>query len=898
MNIIPQRRIAVKIRGSSLKEKMPERDHQAKDENSAGRLFLERPRVDRILEKAFQNHVVTVVAGEGSGKTHAVSSFLQKTGRNFIWVQLSRQDNLGWHSWENYTRGVARINPRAAKILFDIGFPESNRQYDRYLSLLKDEMISPEPYVLVFDDSHLVTSPAVLRHIDRALSVPVSRNTIVIISRTDPAINTVSLLSKGLLAEITAEELRFTREETEAYFRLHNVILEDGELTRIFDKTEGWALALGLILHEVKAADSGGRAWDNVMLPIRKMEENIFSSMEGELRNFLIKLSLIEHWPRNLLERLDPGGKNIAAMEQFSSLIRSDAYLRGFRIHQLFLDFLREKQGALSREEIRDVYGKHAQWCVENGLPTDAALDYERAGDYRGFIRLIESLPRLLSRTVASFFLGIVERFSAGNTEAGEDPDFLFLRFIIRSRLLVSLDRFEESAEECRAVIARFEGRLPDPGCSRILVAAYNNLGVLGIRSCRYTRNYDFAGWFEKGYRRYLENPEPARGQIGQSNIGSYAIQVGISAAPEEVRAFIDSCEAAASYTSLSLSGYLCGTGALARSELAYHRRDLNSAEQFARQAVYQGREKNQNEVEACALFFLMRVHIHKGDVAGLREAEQRLKAQLEKSEYINRYNIHEVIMGRFYIRLGLVERIAPWLRMEREEGELNVLSRGFDTLVRARCLLIEKNYSETLRILEKERTEGDLGTFLLGFMEMTVMEAVTRHQLGDREGALAALKRAYDTGLPHGIVMPFIELGEYMHALAGAVLKDDPGDSAKAGILSIPREWLQTIRRDASAYAKKRSLLAAQYSGRETPPSPDFSRYELAILNSLSQGRTSEEIAGAMGVPVKTVKSAIRGLYIKLGAVNRAGAVRSATGKGLLDAVMKDEKSGSGTEP
>ncbi|MDR1506696.1 MAG: LuxR C-terminal-related transcriptional regulator, partial [Treponema sp.] len=580
--------------------------------------------------------------------------------------------------------------------------------------------------------------------------------------------------------------------------------------------------------------------------------------------------------------RLDPDGKNIAAMEQFSSVIHSDAYFQGFRIHHLFLDFLREKQDVLSREEIREVYEQDAGWCVENGLPTNAAVDYERAGDYGGLIRLAESLPRFLSRTVASFFLGIVEKVTSEHEEDGDNEDFLFLRFIIRSRLLASLNRFEESAEECRAVIARFQGLASGPGRSRILSAAYNNLGALSIRACRYTRNYDFAGWFEKGYRYHLENPEPVAGQIGQSNIETYVVQVGVTATPEEVEAFIDSCAASAVYTSGVLSGYLSGVDALARSELAYFRGDLNKAEQFARQAAYQGRENNQNEVETCALFFLMRLGIPKGDIEGIREAEQQLEAQMEKSEYINRYNIHETTQGRFYIRLGLTEKITPWLKMEREEGELNVLSRGFDTLVRARCLVGEKNFEAALRALEEEKKSGDLGSFLLGFLEMTVLEAVIRYRLNDRKGAFAALKKAYDAGQPHGLVMPFVELREHMHGLVNAALKSHPDDPESAAIAGIPRKWLQAIRRDASAYAKKRALVAAQYSGGETPP-PDFSQYELSIIQNLSQGQTSEEIAGAMSIPVKMVKSAIRGLYIKLGAANRGDAVRRATEKGLF---------------
>jgi DNA-binding CsgD family transcriptional regulator len=381
---------------------------------------------------------------------------------------------------------------------------------------------------------------------------------------------------------------------------------------------------------------------------------------------------------------------------------------------------------------------------------------------------------------------------------------------------------------------------------------------------------------------------------------------VGIAATPDEVGAFLDSCAAAASYASLSLSGYLSGTDSLARSELAYFQGDLNRAEQFARRAVYQGRDQKQYEVETCGLFYLMRLNIPKGDIAGIREAERQLKTRMEKDEYITRYNIHDILMGRFYIRLGLIEKIAPWLRLEGEEGELDVLSRGFDTLAKVRCLIIEKNCPAALQILEEEQAGGDLGSFLFGFLEMTVLEAVTRHQLGDREGALGALKKAYDAGLPHGLVMPFIELGEYMHDLAGAVLKDhpdNPGNAANAAvnatandtanaaanatafaeISGIPRKWLQTIRRDASAYAKKRVLVAAQYENRETSVSADLSQYELSILNCLSQGRTSEEIAAVMHTPVKMVKSAIRQLYIKLGAANRADAVRNATGMGLL---------------
>ncbi|MDR0388989.1 MAG: LuxR C-terminal-related transcriptional regulator [Spirochaetaceae bacterium] len=849
--------------------------------------FLERPRVDHIIEQAIQSRVVTVVAGEGSGKTLAVHSFLQKKRKKIIWMQLSERDNLIWHFWENYVRGIARLNPEAAKTFINMGFPESERRFDSYLGLIQSGIISKEQYTIVLDDFHLLTNPIILKHIGGTLIAPVSKSPTVLISRTEPALNTVNLLAKGLLSQITVEDLRFTREETEAYFRLHNVPLEEEELSRIFQETEGWALALGLILQGIKAEEARGRSWDRVMQPVKKMEETIFSAMGKELQKFLVKLSLIEHWPRNLLERLEPGGKSIAEMEKFSSVIRFDVYLHGFRIHRLFLDFLKEKQACLSREEIREVYGEAARWCIENKLLTDAAVDYERAEDCGGLVRIIESLPRMLSRTVASFLLETTERLISTRTRDApsreEDWDFLFLRFIVHGWLLALLERYEEAAGEFQAGIVCFETKAPGPGRSRLLAAAYNRVGILRLFRSRFTKDYNFACCFEQGCRYYLENPEPVKGPVSQINISSYVIQVGYPAAPGEIDVYLDALSASIPYTSISLDGYLAGADALSRAELAYYRGDFNKAEQFARQAAYQSREKKQYEVENQALFYLMRVNTHKGDIAGVQEIEQQMKALLDKEDYLDRHVIYDIIMGRFFTRLGLAGRVALWLRKEWEEGELNILFRGFDTFIKARCFCAEKKYAEALHILEQEHLRGELGGYLLGFLETNALEAVIRHHLGDRDGAFAALKKAYHAAKPHGLDMPFIELGELMYNLTNALLKAYPEDSPAFSPDGIPRAWLQSIRRSASASKKKCAPVTALYSGRSRPASADFSHHELEILSSLSQGHTSEEIAGDMNISVKMVRSAIRSLYSKLGASNKAGAIRIATERGLL---------------
>jgi DNA-binding CsgD family transcriptional regulator len=281
------------------------------------------------------------------------------------------------------------------------------------------------------------------------------------------------------------------------------------------------------------------------------------------------------------------------------------------------------------------------------------------------------------------------------------------------------------------------------------------------------------------------------------------------------------------------------------------------------------------------------RISIHTGNTAGLQDLQKQLEAQLEINEYLNRYTIHDIIMGRLYTRLGLIEKIAPWLKAEHKE-ERNVLFHGFDTMVRVCWLFAEKNHPEALKVLEEEKIQGDLGCFLLGFLEMTALDAITRYKTGDREGAFATLEQTYTAAAPNKLDMPFIERGEHMSGLISAVLKSGSGE--KADCAGIRRDWIRTIREKASAYAKKISLVTDWYLGRNTPAitdnreEPDISGHEKAILRLLSQGRTEKEIIEEMKISLQMVKSTIRSLYIKLRAANRADTVRIAVAKGLLD--------------
>jgi LuxR family maltose regulon positive regulatory protein len=319
----------------------------------------------------------------------------------------------------------------------------------------------------------------------------------------------------------------------------------------------------------------------------------------------------------------------------------------------------------------------------------------------------------------------------------------------------------------------------------------------------------------------------------------------------------------------------------LCRGELAFFRGDMSGAEQFALRALQSARQGTQYEIENRALFYLLRINLARGNYPAIEDLLKQLEAQLDKQDYPTRFTDYDILTGWYYAHAGQTDKLAPWLKNDFEESDLNSIVFGLEILVKAKYHFAEKRCPAALAVLTSRKTRGGRWDFVLGKIEMKALEAVSRYQLRDKEGAFTALKTAYTLALPNAIIMPFTEMGKDMRALTDAALKENVPD--------LPRDWLDKTRLSAAGYAKK--LFAVTESSRpaavrERPFDQGglkLSRREMEVLANLSQGMTQEEIAGISSLSVNTVKSVIRSVYAKLGAVNKADAVRIAVSQGLV---------------
>jgi LuxR family maltose regulon positive regulatory protein len=837
---------------------------------AVNRPFLIRPRLMRLLEQAVRKPLTTVVAGAGYGKTLAVYSYLLNAPFKTAWLHLSERDDNSWRFWENFVRAIAFLNPETAAKMAENGFPETQGQFDRYLIIPQRDIKPDIKYVFVFDDFHLIHNESVLNFLERSITASFRNVSSIIMSRKEPVINTVNFLSKGLMTRITEDELRFTQDEMIDYFRLEDITVPGEAARELHRDTEGWAFAIHLAGLALKKETAGDYGRGSLKLSIfNRIEQEIFSILSEEMQKHFIKFSLVEQLPSKFLAGLS--GDLIGEIEKIGSFIRYDPYLDAYRLHHLFQEYLAGKQEMLTAEEKREVYLKAGLWCEENGQKMDAIGYYEKAGAYDELMEVVYTLPQAIPEHIIRFLLDIMDRA----------PEELYRRSprasVLHTRLLFTLGKLEEAAGEARRIIERFEAMPPSAHKSWALYGCYTNLGFIGMLSSPLTQNYEFPRFFEEACRHYRLSGVEIRGILTVINVGSYACRVGI-AKPGEPERYIQALDAAEPLLSASING--CGSGLtdLARTETAYFAGDMDNATKFAYQALYKAQKRNQYEIENHSLFYLLRIAIARGKYAKIPEFFKLLEAQLEVPEYVNRSLLYDIVAGWFYAHIGETGRIAPWLLDDAGEPELNFFMQGLEVLVRIKRYLAEKKYAAARAAIEGRKDSYGLGIFLMGRLELKVLEAVCLYHENKGEAALDALEGAYELAGPNALHMPFVELGSNMRPLILAALKDHSR--------GIPGPWLEMILKSASAYAKKVFVAGQTCRGpdpAEAAPVVFLSSRERKVLIGLSQGLTREEIARDRALSLNAVKTAISSLCGKLGAVNRADAIRIATARGLL---------------
>ncbi len=211
-----------------------------------------RKRLFNLLDEARNNTVIWMQAPPGSGKTTAVSSYIEAAGLPHIWYQVDDGDDDIASFF--YFMKVAACNFSSSKC-DDIpsASPEKisnlvsfSRHYFRALFNKFTER-----GVIVIDDFHAAPVGSILLSVLQSAvrEIPADIQ-VIFISREEPPSTFAKLRMNNTLSLLTWNELQLTQEECKGISDLYcnNKKFNKAQVTELCEKTQGWAAGLVLLL--------------------------------------------------------------------------------------------------------------------------------------------------------------------------------------------------------------------------------------------------------------------------------------------------------------------------------------------------------------------------------------------------------------------------------------------------------------------------------------------------------------------------------------------------------------------------------------------------------------------------------------------------------------------------
>ena len=393
---------------------------------------LHRVKLVGALIAQAQNRVALVAAAPGSGKTSLLSEWHgdAREHRSFAWISLDAADNDPVRFWDGVFAALQTTAPEiggSAQIaLHSPGTTVTNQ----VLPLLINDLAElTEPIVLVLDDYHLIENGEIHGAIELLVERLPSTVQLVISTRSDPPLPLSRLRARGQLTDIRSADLRFS--ETEAGVFLNDVVgleLEPDEISRLHERTEGWAAGLQLAGLSLRGREDHRWFIDSFAGDDQQIVDylgfEVLDRQPPELREFMIESSVLDRLAGPLCAAVtgNPDSERLLRRleRENAFVVALDARREWYRYHHLFAELLRDELARTRPGLVVELHRRASAWFRGADAIHEAIEHAIAAGDFGDAIDLItthwyEFLQRGRQETVASWIDKLPSETVAGD---------------------------------------------------------------------------------------------------------------------------------------------------------------------------------------------------------------------------------------------------------------------------------------------------------------------------------------------------------------------------------------------------------------------------------------------------------------------------------------------------
>ena len=354
--------------------------------------WVPRARLIEDLDRASRHPVALVAAPAGYGKTTLLAQWLTRAEAPIAaWVTLDAGDNDPGRFWTHVAAALERagcplstgpggtFRPVNGSDVMTTALP---RMFDALSSL-------PHDIVIALDDFHCIQEPACHAQVQFLIENLPSQAHLMISTRADPGLRLGRLRASGLVAEIRAEHLSFTVDETSALLANEDVHLSSDSLSRLVSRTEGWPAGLYLATFSLAGRTdpddfvnrfSGGNRFLGDYLT-----EEVLSRLTDEVRDFITTMSILDRFTVGLCDHVAGTSTSAGILRD---LERTNLFLVPlgpdgvwFRFHHLFAAVARSELEMTRPDQVPLLHARAARWFRDHGHIDEAIRHSLAAGN-------------------------------------------------------------------------------------------------------------------------------------------------------------------------------------------------------------------------------------------------------------------------------------------------------------------------------------------------------------------------------------------------------------------------------------------------------------------------------------------------------------------------------------
>jgi LuxR family maltose regulon positive regulatory protein len=330
---------------------------------------VERPRLSAALDAHREGALTLVGAPPGWGKTVLLSGWAAEHGA--AWLTIGPRHADARQLWSDVCDALQRA---------DVPLDDLDPGLDDVPLRLADALAdATERPTLVLDELELLRGPA-LASLGDLLANGGDALHVIAATRSDPQLPLERLRLSGRMGELRAADLAFTLPEATALLEQLGLALRPDLVTRLVERTEGWAAGLrlaGLSLRGDANPDAFVAAFAGDDRAVADyLTGEVLAGLPPATRELLLRTSIAERVCGDLADALTGGDDGALMLEELERsgtfVIPLDRNRTWFRYHGLFAELLRTRL-RLERPGLEpELHARAGEWLAGAGLGREA----------------------------------------------------------------------------------------------------------------------------------------------------------------------------------------------------------------------------------------------------------------------------------------------------------------------------------------------------------------------------------------------------------------------------------------------------------------------------------------------------------------------------------------------